>query len=117
MLTTILYPADQRYTTPQGTWENKKVVSDKPVRLVNLYAFNSGGDKVYVGVIDTPDGNVANATRAIPYPVESGSFISIAVPVGQRIEGQLVVQAFTDATLSTAAGNVMFWNVEYMAYL
>ena len=113
----IFYPADEHYTTPKGTWENEKIVSEKPMRLVNIYAFNSSGDKVFLGIADTPDGDIAHATRITPYPIEGGSFISIAEHGGNRIEGQLVVAAFSDATLSTKAGDVMFYKIDWMAYL
>jgi hypothetical protein len=113
----IFFPADQHYVTPKGTWENMKVVSPKPCRVVNVYAMNSGAAKVFLGIIDTPDGTVASATKAVPYPIESGSFISIAEHFGNRIEGQLVVEAFTDATLTTPAGNVMFYKIDWMAYI
>lgn len=115
----ISFPADQHYTSPSTgfvpTYENGKLIQGSKLRLVNLYAFNSSNTTVYLAVADSVDGTtIANA---VPYPIGPGSFVSISIHGGDRYEKGLYLKAFTDTGLSAAAGNVMFYKVDWTAYL
>jgi hypothetical protein len=119
----ISYGADEHYITPAAAgvitaFENLVNVVGSRRRLVNLYAYNSSAAAVFVGVFDTPDGTQASAVRASVYPVGAGSFISIGAHGGERFDKGIMVQAFTDALLTTPAGaTIMFWKVDFTAWL
>lgn len=116
----ISYPADEHYTTPSAAgvpaYENAKQVIAKKRRLVNLYAFNNSGAAVYLAMQDSANAGVDNG-RIIVYPIGAGSFVSVAIHGGKRFENGIYLQAFTTAALGVAAGAVMFYDVDYMAYL
>jgi hypothetical protein len=118
----IPHPANYHYNTPFGagpvpTYENAKSVFTGKQLLVNLYAFNSSGAAIYLAVVDTPDGTIASCTRLAMYPIPSLSFVGIATPGGDRIEGGLYLKAFTDTGLVTPAGSVMTYKVDYDPYI
>jgi len=113
-----IYGADEFYFTPivgvAPQYENAKVVKVGKRRLVSLYAFNNSGTDVYLAVMDSVDGVTVN--RLTPYLIPAGSYISVAVQGGERHENGIYLKAFTDAALSVAAGNVMFYKVWFTAY-
>ena len=114
-------PAINHYVTPQAagvpTYENSKSVFTGKGTLVNLYAFNSSTSPVYLAVADTPDGTLASATRLAVYPIPATSFVALATPEGDRIEGGLALKAWNDTGLSSAAGSVMAYKIDWDAYL
>lgn len=119
----IPHPARSHYNTPFGagpvpTYENAKSITVGKMTLVNLYAFNSDPtNQIYLAVVDTPDNTIASCTKLCPYPIASQSFIQLATPDGDRFEGGLFLKAFTDTGLTVAAGSVMFYKVDWDAYL
>lgn len=118
----ILKPAEQHYQSPFGagpvpTFENAKSIFVGKNVLINLYAFNSSAATVYLAVVDTPDNTFASATKLAIYPIPATSFVSIAAQDGDRFEGGLFVKAFTDNGLTTPAGSVMHYRVDWTAYV
>jgi len=117
----ISYPADEHYTTPQAAgvpqYENGKQFIAQKRRLVNFYGYNSSGAAVVVAIIDTADGtNIQAGDIVRVFPVPAGLFVSIGQHAGKRMERGIFAKAFTDATLATPAGNVMLWDVDWLAY-
>lgn len=117
----ILKPAELHYRSPGAaatpTFENAKSVFVGKNVLVNLYAFNSSGAQVYLAVVDTPDTTIASGTNTTIYPIPATSFVSIATPDGDRVEGGLFLKAFTDVALTTPAGAVMHYKVDWTPYI
>lgn len=106
-----------QYLTPtlNGTpvFENAKQIIEGAGRIVGIYGDNSSADELYVLVADTLDGdNPAAGDGALhAVTVPNAGFVSIAG--GQRFTRGLYVKAFTDPALTTPAGDVMAWNVQW----
>lgn len=127
----IGYPADEHYLSVDGlgnpAYENAKQVAatknnanGNPIvssrkKLVNLYACNTSAATVWLVLRDTADGGVDGGPSRV-YPVNPLGFVTVAMFGGIRMEKGIHVQAFTDATLATPAGNVMYYAVDYTAY-
>lgn len=114
-------PARQHYLTPVTAgvpqYENSKLVFSGQKVLLNLYAFNSDtANDLYLAVVDTVD-TLANALSTTVYPVAKKSFVQVAIPGGDRVERGLLLKAFTDAALTSAAGSVMAYKVDYTTYI
>jgi hypothetical protein len=115
-------PARLHYFTPNAagvpTYEIAKSVATKPLVLLNLYAFNSDtANDLFLAVFDSPDGTQGSAATVTVYPVPKKSFVQVATPGGDRFEKGLFVKAFTDVGLTTAAGAVMAFKIDYTPYI
>ncbi len=117
----IAYPADQHYVTPQTLgvpqFENAKQIQASRMRLVNLYAFNTSAAAVYLMVADVAAGAIAPGNKLAVYPIAAGSFVAISTHGGDRYENGLYLLCYNEALLTTTAGAVMFYKVDWMGYL
>lgn len=118
----ISFSADQNYLSPfalgSQVFENAKQVTTQPLRLVNAYAWNTSGNTVYLVVADSADGGTTfGRASGVIYPIAAGSYVAVSKHGGTKMSKGLWVKAFTDLALTTAAGNVMFYNFDWMDYV
>lgn len=115
----ISFSADQRYITPNSggvpTYENAKQVQALPMRLVDLYAFNSSAAVLYLAVYDSKDAATTIGVGGIVvYPIPAGGFVSVSQHGGMRLSSGLYVKAFTGTSLAVAAGNVLLYKIHWI---
>lgn len=115
----ISYPADEHYKSADAngnpTYETTKQLIAAKRRLVNLYAFNNSAGTVYLKVQDSANGGADKGPCTV-YPVFTQSFISVATHGGDRFENGIYLAPFTDAACTVAAGAVMHYKADWMAY-
>ena len=92
-------------------YENGVQIRTNACRIVNLFAFNSGTNQIFLSVRDTSDAGRDGGPVRFLYPVGAKSMVSIAVQGGEIVTNGVYIRAYTDTQLTSVAGPIMFYRV------
>lgn len=111
------YPeADEFYSSSAYEGASGQVdVKNAKRRLVWLYVFNKKGSKIYAALGDAQGDN--DVSTRVPYPIESGSFISLVFAGGRRFQTGIRLMLYTDAAMTTPLSSADVWvDAGFVAY-